>query len=623
MVKLVLFMIVKNESAIIKTCIDHVLPYIDAISICDTGSIDNTVDIINSYRDKLSVNCVEDKFVNFGRNRTASFNIAKDFCTSLGWDLSTTYGLTIDADMQFPLISKLDKNMLTDCGYSCVQDNNSIVYSNTRFFRMDCAWKCVGVTHEYWSFGSSIAKLPSDVVISDIGNGGCKEDKFERDIRLLEQGLVDEPANRIRYYFYLAQSYKDCGQFEKAIKNYSLRIAAGGWDEEVFYAHYMIGNCYRASGKKYEATCWYWLAYNFRRTRREPLIALATMLREDRKYIEAYSVAKLAQSIPFPISDILFVGKHEYTYLAEREISIVGYYLPNNVQDGHSCCEYVLRYADVYEPDRENAAKNLLYYINKLECKKVHIFKEACYSTSLQFDTNKSYVLTTTPHHHMNLHIRNDDNGELSDTREILHKNSGIPAEYVLFMWMGELWASYIDDSNNLKAFHIDVRNIGDIPVTVTQLFKCDEKIKMCLPLSCEHPDLTIICYYLGVLATIHVNKVYMFVSPEIKVFDPKGTLINRLRGSTPPIYYKGKMIGVVHEIFNKNVYMHKFIIYSTDLVPEKMSQSFYVDSHGIERITSLHYHAQRNVFIMHFTKNNTASVLEVAEQLVDSLIVL
>ena len=39
--------------------------------------------------------------------------------------------------------------------------------------------------------------------INDIGEGGCKEDKFERDIRLLSKGIEEEPNNP-RYYFYLA-----------------------------------------------------------------------------------------------------------------------------------------------------------------------------------------------------------------------------------------------------------------------------------------------------------------------------------------------------------------------------------------------------------------------------------
>ena len=57
----------------------------------------------------------------------------------------------------------------------------------------------------------------------DIGDGGAKTDKFERDVRLLLKGLEDEPNND-RYTFYLANSYHDSGRFGEAINAYKKRI---------------------------------------------------------------------------------------------------------------------------------------------------------------------------------------------------------------------------------------------------------------------------------------------------------------------------------------------------------------------------------------------------------------
>ena len=47
--KIILCMIVKNESKIIERCITSALPIIDAVSICDTGSTDNTVEVIEKF----------------------------------------------------------------------------------------------------------------------------------------------------------------------------------------------------------------------------------------------------------------------------------------------------------------------------------------------------------------------------------------------------------------------------------------------------------------------------------------------------------------------------------------------------------------------------------------------
>ena len=46
---LCLNMIVKNESKIIRRLFDSVLPIIDCYCICDTGSTDDTVQIITEY----------------------------------------------------------------------------------------------------------------------------------------------------------------------------------------------------------------------------------------------------------------------------------------------------------------------------------------------------------------------------------------------------------------------------------------------------------------------------------------------------------------------------------------------------------------------------------------------
>ena len=67
----------------------------------------------------------------------------------------------------------------------------------------------MGSTHEYYNIkGSRKEEQLKTLKINDIGDGGCKEDKFVRDIRLLEEDLKENP-NNMRTYFYLANSYKN------------------------------------------------------------------------------------------------------------------------------------------------------------------------------------------------------------------------------------------------------------------------------------------------------------------------------------------------------------------------------------------------------------------------------
>jgi tetratricopeptide (TPR) repeat protein len=124
-----------------------------------------------------------------------------------------------------------------------------------RIIKNDDTFEYLGVTHEYVSTppGNHNVNIKKDeLFIRDVGDGGSKSDKFERDIRLLLEGIIDEP-NNVRYHFYLANSYKDSGHFEKAIEFYKKRIAMGDWEQEIWYSNYNIANIYEHLGKMGDA----------------------------------------------------------------------------------------------------------------------------------------------------------------------------------------------------------------------------------------------------------------------------------------------------------------------------------------------------------------------------------
>jgi glycosyltransferase involved in cell wall biosynthesis len=88
--KLVLILMVKNESKIIERCMKAVDGIVDAFCITDTGSTDNTVDIASAFlKDRVGIVAHAD-WKNFGHNRTISFEVARDFVKKLGWDLKDT-----------------------------------------------------------------------------------------------------------------------------------------------------------------------------------------------------------------------------------------------------------------------------------------------------------------------------------------------------------------------------------------------------------------------------------------------------------------------------------------------------------------------------------------------------
>ena len=51
-----------------------------------------------------------------------------------------------------------------------------------------------------------------------------------------------------RYTFYLAQSYRDCGEREKSLANYLKRADLGFWNEEVYVSLLRGGQPYGGAG---------------------------------------------------------------------------------------------------------------------------------------------------------------------------------------------------------------------------------------------------------------------------------------------------------------------------------------------------------------------------------------
>ena len=318
-VSLCLNMIVKNESRIITRLMESVLPIIDTYVICDTGSTDGTPDIIRTFFESRGIpgEVIHEPFKNFGYNRTFALKAARG---------RATYALLLDADMIFKIEPGFDKQALIADSYLIIQKGGNLSYHNTRLIRLDIDVKCVGPTHEYYDLpaGSRAEKLDS-IWINDIGDGGAKADKFERDIRLLKAGIEDEPENG-RYYFYLANSYFNTGHHGESIPYYKRRIELGGWSEEVFYAHLNLGHAYMSAGQPEMAICTWMNGYNIHPARAETIYEIAKYYREKGKNKIGMAFALLGKQIPYPKNDTLFIHNDVYETGLDYELSILGYY---------------------------------------------------------------------------------------------------------------------------------------------------------------------------------------------------------------------------------------------------------------------------------------------------------
>jgi glycosyltransferase involved in cell wall biosynthesis len=429
---LCLNMIVKNESHIIERLLLSVTPFIDSFCICDTGSTDNTVQIIRSFFSDKNIQgkVIQEPFQDFGYNRSFALNACFDVPNS-------DYILLLDADMKFQYkfqnLTPIEfKAKLVDDAYFVSQGNDALNYQNIRIIKNRSGFSYWGVTHEYVKshencvFGTFQV---DELFINDIGDGGSKDDKVERDIRLLTNGLVDNPNND-RYTFYLANSYRDQANYEEAIKYYKKRVEIGGWIEELWFSHYAIGKCYQNMGKIPESI-YHWLeAYNRYPKRIENLYEIIKHYRQLCDYNLAYKFYAIAdkERKTHTSRNYLFTEMDVYNFKIDYELSIIGYYFNFDNYDLKKICVNVLTHESLEQSKYYNVLSNYKFYTDAIIESSIPISIDNLsllnsIGKDLVDDTN---MISSTP----SISFGNDDNELLICVRYINYR-IGTEGQYI------------------------------------------------------------------------------------------------------------------------------------------------------------------------------------------------
>jgi glycosyltransferase involved in cell wall biosynthesis len=366
--KISLCMIVKNEAKIIKRCLDSVKPLIDYVFIVDTGSDDDTINVINDWllQNKMDGKVISEPWKDFAYNRSFAMSELRKM-------KNIEYVFMIDADeiLNFDKninIQKIKNNLVKDlysirCNYGKIQYLKNSITKNSKPF----CYK--GVLHEFIDcqnelFTNDIIEGIYNIPIQDSARNKSI-DKYKKDVEVLENEIKIEKNKEMlsRYYFYLAQSYRDCNEKEKAMHWYKERVKSGGWIQEIYYSLYQIARLKEMlQYPEDEIIQSYMIAFESLPQRIEAIFGAVLFCRKVNRFNQAYILAKYAQTIP-KVYEGLFVENWIYEFAIEDELSVCCYHV-GKFKEGKELTQKLI--SKVPEEHKKRFIHNLDEYNKKL-----------------------------------------------------------------------------------------------------------------------------------------------------------------------------------------------------------------------------------------------------------------
>jgi glycosyltransferase involved in cell wall biosynthesis len=248
-------MIVKDESHLIRGTLEMLCSKMrfDYWVICDTGSSDNTREIITQFFNEKNIrgelHC--DEWVDFGHNRTLALERAFN---------KTDLLLVFDADDEIHGTIPIPAEVVFDEYHlKFGVPKSGMNYTRTQIINNRKRFKYLSVLHEFISCQEEtparVCILNGDYFLISGRSGSRNKDpnKYLKDATILATAHAVALAKGVdlykRYAFYCANSYRDCGRHEDAIKWYKITLSQDNWAQEKYLSCLYVYQCYEALGQ--------------------------------------------------------------------------------------------------------------------------------------------------------------------------------------------------------------------------------------------------------------------------------------------------------------------------------------------------------------------------------------
>jgi len=258
--KLLCCVMFKNEEEVLERCLNSVKDVVDGFLLVDTGSTDKSIEIAKSY----SKNVYEIEFEDFviSKNKVLQIADTLDYDYIL-WMDADEYLNPQELDLFKQTYNYLHTNNFTEL-ITNIQNNHfdtlGIVYERPRIWKNKSNIRFMGPgIHEFIPYLDNFI-LEKNIKILHKHKTQNKDYSGANDfyIDILTKYHNQDP-NDIRAIFYLAQTYFDKSEYEKAIELFILYRETAMrvnyiFNEEFWYTYYKEAKCYQKLNRFIEAT---------------------------------------------------------------------------------------------------------------------------------------------------------------------------------------------------------------------------------------------------------------------------------------------------------------------------------------------------------------------------------
>lgn len=351
---------------VIERCFESVKDFVDSWCICYNGGVEDHRLILESSIEKYLGNkpgkLYERPWVNdYAFSRNEALQLAKHH---------GTHAFIIDSDNKLGPTNNFVFDPNIDAYRFMIETEDGTIFPRLCLVKLDLDWEWKYNLHEKLFCNQSYVINDSNLSILAIDDGVRSQsvNKRKKDIEILIKGYkeTEDP----HYLFYLAQTYRNDGQYTQAYKMYKSCLVKDDEPERIYYCQLQIARMREELAHPDELVVnEYIKAHSLNPYRAEALGYLAQFWEKKKIWWAMAWAANEICGLSMPTTTCLFLETFWYNYLALDKFAM-GSINNGKLEDGILAYKILLESEKTPESEKARIGNNLTIALRKQEANK-------------------------------------------------------------------------------------------------------------------------------------------------------------------------------------------------------------------------------------------------------------